>query len=165
VDESIGKFTNGQDKEKNQEIQVESSEPVTIEEQLFIDDQIPLKDNGLNKRKSSAASESVEKAFMAEQISLERSSPPSFTNEDTNTFISEIEQNQSLGQQLHMREPLVIHEKQEAVQHATDFKAPTVAKKVADGVVIPDTDAMAINKSIASGKPAMLVDEVLNYLN
>ena len=64
-----------------------------------------------------------------------------------------------------MGEPLVIHEEQEAVQHATDFKSPNVVKKVADAVVIPDTDAMAIKKSIESGKPAMLVDEVLNYLS
>jgi hypothetical protein len=40
-----------------------------------------LKDGVLNERKSSAAEKSVERGFLAEQMSLERSSPPSFVTE------------------------------------------------------------------------------------
>ena len=65
----------------NHNIQIQSKEPVTIDEQISNDEQIPLKENKLNNRKSSSANETVEKSFLVEQVSLERSSPPAFIDE------------------------------------------------------------------------------------
>lgn len=45
---------------------------------MFVDDEVPLKDEPSNERKISIATEAIEKAFLAQRTSIERSSPPSF---------------------------------------------------------------------------------------
>ena len=66
-------------------MEVEQHEPaVTVEEQLYIDDQVPLKNESSKNKKISTATESVEKTFVAQRTSIERSSPPSFKNEVNN---------------------------------------------------------------------------------
>ena len=79
--QSIGTCVTDQAKERKQEIQIESKEPCIIEEQLSIDDQVPMKKDSKENKKTSVAKESVEKAFVAQRTSIERSSPPSFKDE------------------------------------------------------------------------------------
>ena len=64
-----------------------------------------------------------------------------------------------------MREPLVTNEKQETVQHTKDLETLQVSKQIADGAIVPDTDVMLIKKSIVTGTPSMLVDEVFHIIN
>ena len=79
--QSIGTCVTDQAKERKQEIQIESKEPCIIEEQLSIDDQVPIKKGPKENKKTSVAKESVEKAFVAQRTTIERSSPPSFKDE------------------------------------------------------------------------------------
>ena len=58
-----------------------NSETCIIEGQLSIDDQVPMKKDSKDNKKTSVAKESVEKAFVAQRTSIERSSPPSFKDE------------------------------------------------------------------------------------
>ena len=78
--------TPDQSKEQSQNIQVQSKEPFVIEEPLSIDGQVPLKDGPNDKKKTSKATEAVEKAFVAQRTSIERSSPPSFKDEVNSLF-------------------------------------------------------------------------------
>ena len=64
-----------------------------------------------------------------------------------------------------MGEPLVTNKKQETVQHATELDTSTVSKKIADRATVPDTDVFLIKKSIETGTPAMLLDEVFHIIN
>lgn len=48
---------------------------------MSIDDQVPMKKGSKENQKTSFATESVEKAFVAQRTSIERSSPPSFKDE------------------------------------------------------------------------------------
>ena len=50
---------------------------------------MPLKDGSKDKKKISVAKEGVEKAFVAQRTSVERSSPPSFKEEVNNIMISQ----------------------------------------------------------------------------
>jgi hypothetical protein len=77
----VGNFINTQNKERNQETQVSSIEPVAIEEQLSIEGHFPIDKTVTHKRTSSTAEQSIETGVLAEQMSLERSSPPSFVTE------------------------------------------------------------------------------------
>ena len=79
--QSIGTCVTDNAKERKQEIKIESKEPCIIEEQLSIDDQVPMKKGSKEHKKTSVAKELVEKAFVAQRTSIERSSPPSFKDE------------------------------------------------------------------------------------
>ena len=80
--QSIESFISTQDEEKNQEIQVTSSESVSVQEQLSIEGHLPFEEETPHKRKTNSIPEqSIEKGFLAEQMSLERGSPTSFQPE------------------------------------------------------------------------------------
>ena len=64
-----------------QETELTTSEPVSTEMQLSVEGHLPLFEDISNKGRSSTAKEVVQKEGLAEQISLERSSPPSFVPE------------------------------------------------------------------------------------
>ena len=72
----------------------------------------------------------------------------------------EIEKKLSLSKQLHLGEPVVIHEEQEAVQQTSDLKVTTPAQKAADEKQIPKADKKAAKKSITTETPTNIIIEV-----
>ena len=71
-----------------------------------------------------------------------------------------IEKKLSLSKQLHLGEPVVIHEEQEAVQQTSELKVATPAQKAADEKQIPKADKIAAKKSITTETPTNIIIEV-----
>ena len=72
----------------------------------------------------------------------------------------EIEKKLSLSKQLHLGEPVVIHEEQEAVQQTSELKVATHAQRSADEKQIPKADKKASKKSITTETPTNIIIEV-----
>ena len=71
-----------------------------------------------------------------------------------------IEKKLSLSKQLHLGEPVVIHEEQEAVQQTSELKVATHAQRSADEKQIPKADKKASKKSITTETPTNIIIEV-----
>ena len=80
---------NTENEEQSKAVLFTLSESVDIEEQPSIEGQLPLEDSlknintTISDRNESVSVQSVERGFLAEQMSLERGSPPHFEPEVT----------------------------------------------------------------------------------
>ena len=80
--------------------------------------------------------------------------------QDTDSFKPKKENKLSLSKQLHLKEPVLIHEEQETIQQTTDLNITTPIAKAADETQIPKANKIAAKKSITTDTPFNLEIEV-----
>ena len=80
--------------------------------------------------------------------------------QDTDSFTPKKEKKLSLSKQLHLEEPVLVHEEQETIQQTRDLNITTPIAKAAYEKQIPKADKRAAKKSITTDTPLNLEIEV-----
>ena len=80
--------------------------------------------------------------------------------QDTESLKPKLEKKLSLSKQLHLEEPAIIKEEQEAIQQTSELTVTTPVHKAADEKQIPKADKKASKKSITTETPTNTITEV-----
>ena len=80
--------------------------------------------------------------------------------QDTESLKPKHEKKLSLSKQLHLGEPAVVKEEQEAIQQTSELNVTTPVHKEADEKQIPKADKKASQKSITTETPTNIITEV-----
>merc|ERR1711963_1077052 len=88
-DEKTKNLSSISEQENNQDIKVPANKTVAVREQPSLEGYTSLKENLFSNSKESVSTPSVERGFLAEQMSLERGSPTTLEPESTDIFDSQ----------------------------------------------------------------------------